>query len=120
MALLFSVGASAYSLNAPLLSHTLSSQTARPVLSMSAKGESWQSAALAAALATTLATSSPAFAAEPWAYSTLLDKTGSDEVSKVVFAEDGKGAVAFDQEGKDHPVQLFPGGDSELVQVLRQ
>ena len=120
MALLFSVGASAYSLNAPLLSHTLSSQAARPVLSMSAKGESWQSAALAAALATTLATSSPAFAAEPWAYSTLLDKTGSDEVSKVVFAEDGKGAVAFDQEGKDHPVQLFPGGDSELVQVLRQ
>jgi cell division protease FtsH len=120
MALLFSVGASAYSLNAPLLSHTLSSQTARPVLSMSAKGESWQSAALAAALATTLATSSPAFAAEPWAYSTLLDKTAQDEVSKVVFAEDGKGAVAFDQEGKDHPVQLFPGGDSELVQELRK
>jgi cell division protease FtsH len=120
MALLFSVGASAYSLNAPLLSHTLSSQAARPVLSMSAKGESWQSAALAAALATTLATSSPAFAAEPWAYSTLLDKTAQDEVSKVVFAEDGKGAVAFDQEGKDHPVQLFPGGDSELVQELRK
>jgi len=88
---------------------------------MSAKGESsWQSAALAAALATTLATSTPAFAAEPWAYSTLLDKTAQDEVSKVVFAEDGKGAVAFDQEGKDHPVQLFPGGDSELVQELRK
>merc|ERR1711865_1069261 len=77
-------------------------------------------AAVAAALAATLATSQGAFAAEPWAYSTLLDKTGSDEVSKVVFAEDGKGAVAFDQEGKDHPVQLFPGGDSELVQELRK
>merc|ERR1711865_1166465 len=82
--------------------------------------EMGQSAAVAAALAATLATSQGAFAAEPWAYSTLLDKTGSDEVSKVVFAEDGKGAVAFDQEGKDHPVQLFPGGDSELVQELRK
>merc|ERR1711865_343856 len=82
--------------------------------------EMGQSAAVAAALPATLATSQGAFAAEPWAYSTLLDKTGSDEVSKVVFAEDGKGAVAFDQEGKDHPVQLFPGGDSELVQELRK
>jgi len=113
-----SAAACAYSLNAPV-SHHVAPRSGRPTLVMSPKGD-WQSAAVAAALAATLATSGPAFAAEPWAYSTLLDKTGSDEVSKVVFAEDGKGAVAFDQEGKDHPVQLFPGGDSELVQELRK
>merc|ERR1719424_1476779 len=113
-----SAAACAYSLNAPV-SHHVAPRSGRPTLAMSPKGD-WQSAAVAAALAATLATSGPAFAAEPWAYSTLLDKTGSDEVSKVVFAEDGKGAVAFDQEGKDHPVQLFPGGDSELVQELRK
>ena len=113
-----SAAACAYSLNAPI-AHHVTPRSSHPVLAMGAKGD-WQSAAVAAALAATLATGSPAFAAEPWAYSTLLDKTGSDEVSKVVFAEDGKGAVAFDQEGKDHPVQLFPGGDSELVQELRK
>jgi cell division protease FtsH len=114
-----SAAACAYSLNAPVVSHHVAPRSGRPVLAMSPK-EMGQSAAVAAALAATLATSQGAFAAEPWAYSTLLDKTGSDEVSKVVFAEDGKGAVAFDQEGKDHPVQLFPGGDSELVQELRK
>ena len=115
-----SAAACAYSLNAPVVvPHHVAARSGRPVLAMSRR-EMGQSAALAAALAATLSTSQGAFAAEPWAYSTLLDKTGSDEVSKVVFAEDGKGAVAFDQEGKDHPVQLFPGGDSELVQVLRQ
>ena len=115
-----SAAACAYSLNAPVVvPHHVAPRSGRPVLAMSRR-EMGQSAALAAALAATLSTSQGAFAAEPWAYSTLLDKTGSDEVSKVVFAEDGKGAVAFDQEGKDHPVQLFPGGDSELVQVLRQ
>jgi len=115
-----SAAACAYSLNAPVVvPHHVAPRSGRPVLAMSRR-EMRQSAALAAALAATLSTSQGAFAAEPWAYSTLLDKTGSDEVSKVVFAEDGKGAVAFDQEGKDHPVQLFPGGDSELVQVLRQ
>jgi len=111
------VGSAAYSLSAPLPSHH--ARVVRPSLAMSAKDDV-RSAALAAALAATIATSSPALAAEPWAYSTLLDKTNQDEVSKVVFAEDGKGAVAFDQEGKDHPVQLFPGGDSELVQELRK
>jgi len=111
----------AYSLNAAAPPSHAATRSCRPPLSMSSRGETaWQSAALAAALATTLATSSPALAAEPWAYSTLLDKTGQDEISKVVFSEDGKGAVAFDQEGKDHPVQLFPGGDSELVQELRK
>ena len=115
-----SAAACAYSLNTPVVvPHHVAARSGRPVLAMSRR-EMGQSAALAAALAATLSTSQGAFAAEPWAYSTLLDKTGSDEVSKVVFAEDGKGAVAFDQEGKDHPVQLFPGGDSELVQVLRQ
>jgi len=114
-----SAAACAYSLNAPVAHHVVAPRSGRPVLAMSPK-EMGQSAAVAAALAATLATSQGAFAAEPWAYSTLLDKTGSDEVSKVVFAEDGKGAVAFDQEGKDHPVQLFPGGDSELVQELRK
>ena len=115
-----SAAACAYSLNAPVVvPQHVAPRSGRPVLAMSRR-EMGQSAALAAALAATLSTSQGAFAAEPWAYSTLLDKTGSDEVSKVVFAEDGKGAVAFDQEGKDHPVQLFPGGDSELVQVLRQ
>jgi len=115
-----SAAACAYSLNAPVVvPHHVAPRSGRPVLAMSRR-EMGQSAALAAALAATLTTSQGAFAAEPWAYSTLLDKTGSDEVSKVVFAEDGKGAVAFDQEGKDHPVQLFPGGDSELVQELRK
>jgi len=110
-------GSSAYSLNTLPPPRTAG---ARPQLVMSAGNQPVQAAALAAALAATLSTASPAFAAEPWAYSTLLDKTAQDEVSKVVFAEDGKGAVAFDQEGKDHPVQLFPGGDSELVQELRK
>jgi len=110
-------GSSAYSLNTLPAPRTAG---ARPQLVMSAGNQPVQAAALAAALAATLSTASPAFAAEPWAYSTLLDKTAQDEVSKVVFAEDGKGAVAFDQEGKDHPVQLFPGGDSELVQELRK
>jgi len=115
---LSAVAGSAYSLNAPLGAHH-AIRTDRPQLVMSAK-DHVQSAALAAAFAATISTQSAAFAAEPWAYSTLLEKTGADEISKVVFAEDGKGAVAFDQEGKDHPVQLFPGGDSELVQELRK
>merc|ERR1719201_2374172 len=114
---LAAMSSSAYLLNGPVPVTPRAVRAVQPQLSAA---RDVQSAALAAALATTLATSAPAFAAEPWAYSTLLDKTNQDEVSKVVFAEDGKGAVAFDQEGKDHPVQLFPGGDSELVQELRK
>jgi len=77
-----------------------------------------QSAALAAALAATMATA-PAFAADPWPYSTLIQKVGADEVAKVAFSDDGTKVVAFDQEGRDHQVNVFPGGDEELVKELR-
>jgi cell division protease FtsH len=41
-------------------------------------------------------------------------------VAKVAFSDDGTKVVAFDQEGRDHQVNVFPGGDAELVQELRK
>jgi len=72
----------------------------------------------AAAIAATVGVSA-ASAAEPWPYSTLLDRINADEVAKVAFSEDGTKVVAFDDKG-DHQVQIFPGGDAELVQQLRK
>jgi hypothetical protein len=59
-----SAAACAYSLNAPVSHHVVAPRSGRPVLAMSPK-EMGQSAAVAAALAATLATSQGAFAAEP-------------------------------------------------------
>ena len=73
---------------------------------------------IAAAIAATVGVSA-ASAAEPWPYSTLLDRINADEVAKVAFSEDGTKVVAFDDKG-DHQVQIFPGGDAELVQQLRK
>merc|ERR1719487_616865 len=78
-----------------------------------------QSAALGAALAATLAVG-PASAADPWPYSTLISKVQGDQVAKVAFSDDGTKVVAFDQEGRDHQVNVFPGGDAELVGELRK
>merc|ERR1719426_750251 len=78
-----------------------------------------QNAALGAALATTIAVNS-ASAADPWPYSTLLSKVQGDAVAKVAFSDDGTKVVAFDQEGRDHQVNIFPGGDAELVTELRK
>jgi len=77
-----------------------------------------QSAAIGAALAVSISAS--ASAAEPWPYSTLLSKINEDSVAKVAFNDDGTKVVAFDQEGRDHQVNLFPGGDQELVGELRK
>ena len=89
---------------------------ARPTLLMKAGPQH----ALAAALAAATISASPALAAEPWAYSTLLERVNGDEVTKVAFSEDGSKVVAFDDKGADHQVQLFPGADSELVTQLRK
>merc|ERR1719456_414009 len=78
-----------------------------------------QTAAAGAALAASVAVG-PAFAADPWPYSTLIGKVQSDEVAKVAFSDDGTKVVAFDQEGRDHQVNVFPGGDAELVGELRK
>jgi len=78
-----------------------------------------QSAAVGAALAASIAVGD-ASAADPWPYSTLVSKIGADEVAKVAFSDDGTKVVAFDQEGRDHQVNVFPGGDAELVQELRK
>ena len=40
-------------------------------------------------------------------------------VWQVAFNDEGSKVVAFDQEGRDHQVNVFPGGDVELVQKLR-
>merc|ERR1719446_908521 len=77
------------------------------------------SAALGAALAASVA-ASPALAADPWPYSTLISKVQADDVAKVAFSTDGTKVVAFDQEGRDHQVNIFPGGDAELVTELRK
>merc|ERR1719198_2183398 len=77
------------------------------------------SAAAAAALAASLSVSA-ASAADPWPYSTLLSKVQADDVAKVAFSDDGTKVVAFDQEGRDHQVNVFPGGDAELVHELRK
>ena len=89
-----------------------------PVLSLNRV----QNAAIGAALAASLSVGSPvpALAADPWPYSTLLSKVQGDEVAKVAFSDDGTKVVAFDQEGRDHQVNVFPGGDAELVQELRK
>ena len=39
---------------------------------------------------------------------------------QVAFSDDGTKVVAFDQEGRDHQVNVFPGGDAELVNELRK
>jgi len=78
-----------------------------------------QNAALGAALAASVAVNS-ASAADPWPYSTLLSKVQTDQVAKVAFSDDGTKVVAFDQEGRDHQVNVFPGGDAELVGELRK
>jgi len=78
-----------------------------------------QSLALGAALAATISVNA-ANAADPWPYSTLLSKVQGDEVAKVAFSDDGTKVVAFDQEGRDHQVNVFPGGDAELVTELRK
>ena len=38
----------------------------------------------------------------------------------MAFSDDGTKVVAFDQEGRDHQVNVFPGGDAELVTELRK
>ena len=40
--------------------------------------------------------------------------------SQVAFSDDGTKVVAFDQEGRDHQVNVFPGGDVELIGELRK
>lgn len=77
------------------------------------------SAAAAAAIAAAVG-ASPALAADPWPYSTLISKVQADDVAKVAFSTDGTKVVAFDQEGRDHQVNIFPGGDAELVTELRK
>merc|ERR1719311_613983 len=100
----------------PLGVRGIAGRSPAPVLSMQQRV---QNAALGAALATTLAVNS-ASAADPWPYSTLLSKVQADAVSKVAFSDDGTKVVAFDQEGRDHQVNVFPGGDAELVAELRK
>merc|ERR1719247_1565484 len=95
--------------------HRAPARSSTPVLSL----QRVQNAAIGAALAATLS-AAPAFAADPWPYSTLIQKVGSDEVAKVAFSDDGTKVVAFDQEGRDHQVNVFPGGDAELVGELRK
>jgi len=102
----------------PALLRGASSST--PLMAASDAGSSLQAKALAAGLAATLATATPALAAEPWAYSTLLERVSADGVSKVAFSEDGAKVVAFDSEGRDHAVQVFPGADAELVKELQK
>jgi len=90
-------------------------RAASPALNLQQRA---QSAFVGAALAATVAVQG-ASAADPWPYSTLLQKVKGDEVSKVAFSDDGTKVVAFDQEGRDHQVNVFPGGDAELVSELR-
>jgi len=110
-------GASAYSLT-PFATPG-AQRRSLSALKMNAIDSPAGKAVLAAGLAATLSVSA-ASAADPWAYSTLLERVKTDDVAKVAFSEDGLKAVAFDQEGRDHQVQIFPGGDTELVKDLRQ
>ena len=105
-----------YTLNA--LSSRRAATTAPPQLTMAESDTNWAALPLAAALAATTI-SSAAHAAEPWAYSTLVNNIETDSVAKVVFAPDGQVAVAIDPEGADHAVQLFPEAQLELVHSLR-
>merc|ERR1719331_3592965 len=50
----------------------------------------------------------------------VCSKVQADDVAKVAFSTDGTKVVAFDQEGRDHQVNIFPGGDAELVTELRK
>ena len=85
-----------------------------------ALSQATRSKAVAAALAATLtAASSSAAAGDPWPYSTLLTKVAADEVSKVAFAEAGDKVVAFDEQGRDHQVNLFPDSSPNLIASLR-
>ena len=105
-----------YTLNG--LSSRRAATTAPPQLTMAESDTNWAALPLAAALAATTI-SSAAHAAEPWAYSTLVNNIETDSVAKVVFAPDGQVAVAIDPEGADHAVQLFPEAQLELVHSLR-
>jgi len=108
--------ASAYELG-PV--HLSARGRAAPHISMSSREELKTAAAAAAFAAAITVGASPALAAEPWPYSTLIQKVGGDQVAKVAFSEDGTKVVAFDSEGRDHQVQVFPGADAELVGELR-
>ena len=103
-----------------ILRGAASSSTTPLMMASEGPSNSLQAKALAAGLAATLATATPALAAEPWAYSTLLERVSADGVSKVAFSEDGAKVVAFDGEGRDHAVQVFPGADAELVKELQK
>lgn len=82
-----------------------------------AKGNS-QWAALGTALATTLVMK--AFVGKPWACSKLLDMIAEGKIERVLFSQDGKKATALDTDSYGHDVQLFPAGESELLQELRK
>merc|ERR1719230_1982115 len=71
----------------------------KPQLSTRRAG-GFESAIAAGLAAVTIASS--AQAAEPWA-----------------FSEDGSKIVAYDEGGRDHQVQIFPGADAEIVNELR-
>ena len=104
-----------------ILRGAASSSTTPLMMASEGPSNSLQAKALAAALATTVAAhAGPAAAAEPWAYSTLLGACRPARVSKVAFSEDGAKVVAFDGEGRDHAVQVFPGADAELVKELQK
>ena len=105
-----------YTLNG--LSSRRAATASPPQLTMAATNTNWAAVPLAAALAATTI-SSAAHAAEPWAYSTLVNNIETDAVAKVVFAPDGQVAVAIDPEGADHTVQLFPEARLDLVHSLR-
>eukprot|EP00964_Phaeocystis_antarctica_P074358 scaffold45709_cov66-Phaeocystis_antarctica.AAC.1 len=104
-----------YTLNS--LSSRRATTTAQPQLTMAASNVNWAAAPLAAALAATTIASA-ANAAEPWAYSTLVNNIETDTVANVVFAENGKVAVAIDPQGADHLVQLFPDAQLDLVHSM--
>jgi len=104
-----------YTLNS--LSSRRAATTAQPQLTMAASNVNWAAAPLAAALAATTIASA-ASAAEPWAYSTLVNNIETDAVANVVFAPNGLQAVAIDPQGADHAVQLFPEAQLDLVHSL--
>ena len=71
-----------YTLNS--LSSRRAATAAQPQLTMAASNTNWAAAPLAAALAASTIASA-AHAAEPWAYSTLVNNIETDAVAKVVF-----------------------------------
>ena len=77
------VAASALAYNLPSGAPPLrASRCANPQCSMPQLPQRAQAAALGAALAATIA-ASPAMAADPWPYSTLISKVQADDVAKV-------------------------------------